>query len=230
MGQVKVGQCRNTSGKVLLSSVDPSPVVSCSSPHTLQTVAVYPVHSKPSAKVLTSYRSRCSEKGTTYVGVSHGGRTRVVPYLSTSRPGQQPAWIRCDVGLALDTFTSALAERMSSVSGLAKHDAVSVDACLNVVPDPTKNQTFVPCGKPHRAETASAYILAPRQAQYPSPGALRQQGQTKCGALETASLHGQRPSVSAFWESKATWQSTGGRIGAVCWYYSPTGKMLPPIT
>ena len=230
MGHVKVGQCRNTPSKSLLSSVDPSPVVSCSSPHTLQMVAVYPRHTKPSPHVLAQYRSRCTEKGTAFAGVSHGGRTRVVPYLSTSGPGQHPAWIRCDVGLALDTFTSSLEVRTSSVSGLARHDPVLVEACLNVVPDPTKRQTFVPCSKPHRAETASAYILAPGQSQYPSPSALRHQGQAKCGALESSRMHGQRPSVAAFWESKATWQSTGGRIGAVCWYYSPAGQMLSPIT
>jgi hypothetical protein len=146
---------------------------------------------------------------------------------SSSNNQAQPARCPCEgfrTELNLRPSTSPRGRRLAAFR-----------ACLNVVPDSTKNQPLVPCTKPHLAGSTTAISMPAYSGKYPNQHVLHAAGQRLCPPTLPPHLRAQwRPGdvvVYAGWKNRPEWRTVGerSRLDGVCWYYRADHKKLPPL-
>ena len=230
----EVGQCRNIDPSKVMdfggSWADDTPVVSCTSKHTVETVAVFDA-AHPTRSGANADGQQCVEAMRSYIdsGVKVPapdwplqGRL-FVPTPSEVHAGQR--WVRCDWAMASDTKGTRAAVRTRSLKGALTHASPDNWLCLRQVPDTGRSQSYVSCARPHRAETSpSQVLLAGLAGMYPQPATLRRVGARHCASVVKNASGGKRLDGKPIWATADAWDGDSLRGG--CWLWRTDGGLL----
>ncbi len=196
--------------------------VPCNSRHVAQTVFVR--DGAPPADEATALQP-CREALGKFLGQDFHTRLGVELWTASDT-----SWYRCDVLLRNSTRAGQGYQALTgSLEGvLRRGTSIDLQACLNAAYDPTVDQTYVSCRKPHVAQEMT---VAPALGtlQEPFPDDITKRATSACNA--TASAEGQllpdRLVTAYFPKNAAAWAS--GERTADCWVTATKGT-LPGLT
>ncbi|MBA8803611.1 hypothetical protein FB382_001902 [Nocardioides ginsengisegetis] len=206
---------------------DDSPVVPCSQPHNVETVAVLDA-AAPSVSEAKHARSVCWELALRYVGIDETHWIPWQPLVFLPSRAQVvaggTATVRCDIAFPLSDRPLRVRRTTWTARDAAHRHAEALWACTDSDPR-TGTLSYLPCTRPHRFEATGRLALLFELPRYPSPARLERE--------ESQCLHGlparqRRRGIEAI----AAWDSpkgfTGGILAGVCFVHRTDGRPLPP--
>lgn len=229
---VGVAACSNDSAEGVPSVADASvgdcysdvgaAPVHCNDRHIAQTVYVSdaPTGGDQAVALLP-----CREAQAKFLGQDFNTRLAVELWVASDG-----SWYRCDVLLRNSTRAGQGYQALTgSLKGvLRRGTAIDLQACLNAAYDPTIDQTYVSCRKPH---VSRELTVAPAigTLDEPLPEDVAQRAVSACNA--TAAADGQLlpdRMITAFYPETADAWASGERT-ADCWVTATEGT-LPALT
>jgi hypothetical protein len=238
-GLPRVGTCHDPSPTLVVASKpsDSSRPISCSEPHTTETVGAFGLP-KPTMKQAEHFAHACRDEMTTYLGV--GGPPvpapdyPFAPRLFIPTPAQVAdgqSWVRCDVMVLADTHFSRVAERSGSLKDVVFNSPMALWLCLDQPYTPKHDQRFTSCLQPHRAEVTDLGLSFPAGGGYPSHATLVRQGHEQCARLLSKRPDGELLDSAPVWWTEQQWKFYGEPIvRGGCWFWRADGKPLPSIS
>ncbi len=215
--------------------VDPSPVVPCSEPHTLETTQVVPVEKTDFSQTLVrQLGAGCDNAAAQYVedGEPNWLPLRLRALAFEPSPRQRDAgqyWVRCDISVVADVRRlEGTAIRGSVFDSLGGGKTARYRFCLPTLLDPQRDQRLVSCLQPHRSEM-STWLQVDASKTYPTQVKLIQQGRSQC-LQPTLDKSNKSLSGSWLWRDVQHWRQDGrGPVPGQCWVYSKDGSTLPGL-
>jgi hypothetical protein len=221
---------------------DASRKVSCIQEHTAQTAGAFTVP-EPTVAMAKRVAGHCVERVRTFFGIDedHWFPWEVLVFLPSKQQIAHGAkWVRCDAAIPETTTGSQWGDVLSwkavdgparllsvnrSVKGAALRPPAELRACTLGSPQ-EPGQRMHECGVMHRYEATGTLAVLDGLTSYPSPAQRKRQGARLCRQELTADQRSRALTAFAQWDPPAA--LADGDLVAVCWAYSPNGKLLPP--
>jgi len=224
----RVGQCYATPDDVLADAHDPTPPVSCSQPHTLETYAVlHPAHALD-RQTIARMDQQCVQRIKSFLGGGDFAQTAVSIYYFTPTRAQQRdgvRWVRCDAGVLTDTAARGVRPVTGSLRDAFAHGVpVAYRRCVNSAPNPAAPLALVPCTRPHVAEQMPSGVdLGDAGTKYPGTKALTRRANGECAQIVSSQVPDAARSLVVV-PTETMWR--GGLTTAECWALAPPGQRL----
>ena len=207
--------------------IDDSSKVSCTEPHTTETVSVQRL-TNPTVAEAKEMAGRCRDEVIAYLGVSpdhwvHWGVRGFLPSRQEIADGA--SWVRCDAVFPAWDYGS-VRSTTGSAAGIALDPPPDLWTCLDERPSKPE-QPFVPCDQPHRYEQTGTLATLTHLDQYPPPAELEATAQRQCvlGVPEA----GEDVGFTARWDPRSALRD-GIRIDGACFMFDKAGRPLAPLS
>ena len=221
----RVGTCWDVPRRTAMRTpyADGDAAVSCSEPHTTETVFASRLDRPTPRTALEQFGRLCFAQAREYVGQDALHWTPVQGELYV--PGEAEvaggaAWVRCDVVMPQGPRTAVARVLHASVADAAHRDRATVWACVPYLRGVTST-SYVPCSEPHAYESSGRLLLVDTTRGRPSTARLQHAGRV-CAPVVRG-----RPAlaVDAVWDSRPMFH----RLAGFCWIHRKDGRPLPPI-
>ena len=206
---------------------DDSAPVSCTEPHTTETVSVQRL-TAPTVADAKEQADRCREDVIAYLGIStdHWVHWAVRGFLpSRQEIADGASWVRCDAIFPAWDY-SGVRSTTGSAAGVAVDPPPDLWTCLDEHPQKPR-QPIVPCDQPHRYEQTGSLATLTHVDQYPPPTELEATAERQCA--EGVTEAGENVGFTARWDPRSALQD-GIRIDGACFRYDRTGQPLAPAS
>ena len=205
---------------------DDSSPVSCTEPHTSETVSVQRLPDPTVADAMTM-SDRCTEDVLDYLDISteHWVHWEVRGFLpSRQEIADGASWVRCDAMFPAWDYGS-VRSTTGSAAGVASDPPSDLWTCLDEHPRKPK-QPIVPCDQPHRYEQTGTLATLSDLDQYPTQDKLEATAQRQCayGVPEA----GEDVDFTARWDPRSALRD-GTRIDGACFAFGKAGQPLAPL-
>ena len=205
---------------------DDSSKVSCSEPHTSETVSVQRL-TNPTVADAKEMAGRCTEEVIAYLDISpaHWVHWKVRGFLpSRQEIADGASWVRCDAMFPAWDYGS-VRSTTGSAAGVASDPPLDLLTCLDENPS-RPEQPFVPCDQPHRYEQTGTLATLTHLDQYPTRDELEATAQRQCadGVPEA----GENVGFTARWDPRSALRD-GTRIDGACFMFDEAGQPLAPL-
>jgi hypothetical protein len=204
---------------------DDSAQVSCTDPHTTETVTTYSL-AEPTIEEAERLVHYCWADVRDYLGIDEDswvpwGVAAFLPSKEVAAAG--PAWVRCDAFFPTTTQNSGARTTDVPARGIADAPPADFWACTDK-PPARADQPLVRCDRPHNYEQTGTLAILDGVIKYPSAAELTVEARRQCREGVPAGYDD--VSVSAAWEPRSTFVEGTGLAGW-CFMFHPTGRPLP---
>jgi hypothetical protein len=210
---------------------DPSAVVSCSEPHTTETVAAWRLR-EPTVNEAMGYGGLCENRATAYVDFRRGeypAALAVALYLpSQAQVRQGQSWTRCDVLLAADTMGTEAAVRTGSLAGAMGQDPAAFWQCTDRLPGRGEVLPLISCTNTHGYELGMIGMTLTSVDGYPSEQVLADEGRTQCDRDLADRAHADPLRHYPVWDPQER-MLAGTQLSGGCWLGRKDGEPLAPM-
>ena len=205
---------------------DDSSPVSCTEPHTSETVSVQRLPDPTVAEAM-KMSERCTEDVLDYLDISteHWVHWEVRGFLpSRQEIADGASWVRCDAMFPAWDYGSVRSST-GSAAGVASDPPLDLWTCLDEHPRKA-DQPFVTCDQPHRYEQTGTLATLTHLDQYPTQDELEAAARRQCAhhVLDAA----ENISFTARWDPRSVLKD-GIRIDGACFMFDRSGQSLAPL-
>ena len=201
-------------------------MVSCTEPHTTETVKVLRLTEPTIAQVKEGFDG-CWQYVRVYLGVD---ASSWIPWsFGAFLPTQEQiadgaSWMRCDV-IFPETWPHGRSRTVvDPAEGVADDPPGYLWACLGQHPDKLE-QPFVPCDQPHQYEETGTLAFLDNLEQYPSAAELASATRQQCS--HDVQDKDADVAVTAYWAPRSALRD-GTEIVGACFIFNKTGQPLAP--
>src|SRR6478735_1310622 len=189
-----------TAGQIVY---DDSRQVPCTEPHTTETVSTFTL-TEPTVKEAEPTGASCGNIAGLYLNVDNESWMDTGAFLflpSKRQVAEGASWVRCDAfvpgpwWVPVSQMAHGARTLTTSIKDLA--DAPHDDLWTCLAQDPTVDQPYARCDKPHAYEATGTLAGLGANASYPSAKERQAEAEADCGPAVPRRLAG--ASVSAVW-------------------------------